>query len=448
MVASAGIMNPQIRFGEDLMSRVSYVMMNPGGEVEMTAAVRQAINTLVAQVAEEGSVSPGEIMNAVFVGNPIMHHLLLGIDPTELGGAPFALATNSGMTLWASELEMTINPDARAYILPCIAGHVGADTAGVILSEGPHWTEEIRLIVDVGTNAEIVLGNKERLLAASSPTGPAFEGAQISGGQRAAPGAIERVRIDAVTLEPRFKVIGSDLWSDEEGFEAETAGTGITGICGSGIIEVLGEMYLCGILMADGTIDGSAAAKSERVQADGRTFSYLLRAGEPEIRITQNDVRAIQLAKAALYAGARLLMDKLGVDQVDRIVLAGAFGSHIDVKYAMVLGMIPDCDLEKVHAAGNAAGTGARIALLNQKARDEIERVVKTIEKIETAVEPRFQEHFVQAMGIPHATAHTPNLARAVALPERRAADSASAAIGADGEPRRRRRRREAAPAS
>ncbi len=446
VVASAGIMNPQIRFGEDLMSRVSYVMMNPGGEVEMTAAVRQATNTLIAQVADEANVNPSEILNAVFVGNPIMHHLLIGIDPTELGGAPFALATNSGMTLWAGELEMAINPDARVYILPCIAGHVGADTAGVILSEGPHWSDEIRLIVDVGTNAEIVLGNKDRLLAASSPTGPAFEGAQISGGQRAAPGAIERVRIDPETLEPRFKVIGSELWSDEAGFAEETARTGITGICGSGIIEVLGEMYLSGVLMGDGTIDGSAAARSPRVMADGRTFSYLLHDGEPEIRITQNDVRAIQLAKAALYAGARLLMDKLGVETVDRVVLAGAFGSHIDVKYAMVLGMIPDCDLEKVHAAGNAAGTGARIALLNQKGRDEIERVVRTIEKIETAVEPRFQEHFVEAMGIPHSTAPTPNLAEAVTLPERKAGNGAAAPEGVNAEPRRRRRRREAAP--
>ena len=445
VVASAGIMNPQIRFGEDLMSRVSYVMMNPGGEKEMTAAVRQATNTLIAQVADEGSVDPGEILNAVFVGNPIMHHLLIGIDPTELGGAPFALATNSGMTLWATELELAINPDARVYILPCIAGHVGADTAGVILSEGPHLSDEIRLVVDVGTNAEIVLGNKDRLLAASSPTGPAFEGAQISGGQRAAPGAIERVRIDPETLEPRFKVIGSDLWSDEEGFAEETSHTGITGICGSGIIEVLGEMYLSGILASDGTIDGAATARSDRVQPDGRTFSYLLRAGEPEIRITQNDVRAIQLAKAALYAGARLLMDKLGIETVDRIVLAGAFGSHIDVKYAMVLGMIPDCDLSKVHAAGNAAGTGARIALLNQKARDEIERIAKTIEKVETAVEPRFQEHFVEAMGIPHTTAQTPNLAKAVTLPAPRKAQDLS---GADGsEPRRRRRRREATAA-
>ena len=218
VVASAGVMNPQIRFGEDLMSRVSYVMMNPGGDEEMTAAVRAALDALFKEVAAEAGVDKDDILNATFVGNPIMHHLLLGIDPTELGGAPFALAANTGMTLWASELDLTeVNANARVYVLPCIAGHVGADTAGVILSESPQLSEEIMLIVDVGTNAEIVLGNKDRLLACSSPTGPAFEGAQISGGQRAAPGAIERVRIDPETLEPRFRGSGGELWSNQEG---------------------------------------------------------------------------------------------------------------------------------------------------------------------------------------------------------------------------------------
>ncbi|MCH6587190.1 MAG: DUF4445 domain-containing protein [Proteobacteria bacterium] len=443
VVASAGVMNPQIRFGEDLMSRVSYVMMNPGGDQEMTVAVRAALDALFKEVAAEAGVDKDDILNATFVGNPIMHHLLLGIDPTELGGAPFALAANTGMTLWASEIELTeVNANARVYVLPCIAGHVGADTAGVILSESPQLSEEIMLIVDVGTNAEIVLGNKDRLLACSSPTGPAFEGAQISGGQRAAPGAIERVRIDPETLEPCFRVIGCELWSDEEGFAEATAKTGVTGICGSGIIDAMAEMFLAGVLAADGTIDGAMAAKSPRVQADGRTFSYLLHGGTPEVRITQTDVRAIQLAKAALYAGARLLMDRLGVESVQRIVLAGAFGSHIDVKNAMVLGMIPDCDLAKVGSAGNAAGTGARIALLNQRARDEIERIIKRVEKIETAVEPRFQEHFVAAMGIPHAEAQFPNLSSVVALPEPK--DPASARPGAPNETSRRRRKRRA----
>jgi uncharacterized 2Fe-2S/4Fe-4S cluster protein (DUF4445 family) len=415
-------MNPQIRFGEDLMSRVSYVMMNPGGEVEMTAAVRAALNELAVDVATQAGISPKDILEATFVGNPIMHHLLLGINPVELGGAPFALATDRAITLWAVEIDFAIHRNARIYVLPCIAGHVGADTAGVILAERPDLNDKITLLVDVGTNAEIVLGNNQRLLACSSPTGPAFEGAQISCGQRAAPGAIERVRIDPATLEPRFKVIGSDLWSDEAGFDAAVAATGVTGVCGSGIIEALAEMYLAGVIRHDGVINGDLSARNPRIQPDGRTFSYELyraTADAPPLKIMQNDVRAIQLGKAALYAGVRLLMERMGVQTVDRIRLAGAFGSHIDVKYAMVLGMIPDCVLSEVSSAGNAAGTGARIALLDQRARGDIEALVRRVEKIETAVEPRFQEFFVEAMALPHLTDPFDELRKVVTLPER-----------------------------
>ena len=286
-------MNPQIRFGEDLMSRVSYVMMNPGGEHEMTRVVREAINDLVAQVAAEARIGVHDILELTFVGNPIMHHLLLGINPIELGGAPFALATDGAVQLWASELELKVHPNARVYVLPCIAGHVGADTAGVVLSEAPHLRDEMTLLVDVGTNAEIVLGNRQHLMAASSPTGPAFEGAQISCGQRAAPGAVERVRIDADTLEPKFKIIGCDAWSDEPEFAAQSAATGVMGICGSGIIEVIAEMFLAGIIDEDGVINGASAARSPRVLPEGRTFSYLLHEGDIRLKVTQNDVRAI-----------------------------------------------------------------------------------------------------------------------------------------------------------
>ena len=418
VLATSGAMNPQIRFGEDLMSRVSYSMMNPDGAQQMTAAVRGALNELIADVSREARVALDEILEAAFVGNPIMHHLLLGIDPVELGGAPFALCTDSSVTVRAEQLQLKLHPNARVYVLPCIAGHVGADTAGVILAERPDLRPELSLLVDVGTNAEIVLGNRDRLLACSSPTGPAFEGAQISGGQRAAPGAIERVRIDPATLEPKFKIIGSDLWSDEPGFEAAAAATGITGICGSGIIEVIAEMYLAGIITQDGVVVGELAKRSNRVVPAARTFSYVLHRGATTLQISQNDVRAIQLAKAALYAGIKLLMEHLGTERVDRIRLAGAFGAHIDVKYAMVLGMIPDCDLANVTSAGNAAGAGARIALLDTEARDQIEQLVRRVEKIETAIEPRFQQHFVEAMAIPHKTAPYEKLRSAMRLPE------------------------------
>ncbi len=437
VVASAGLMNPQIRFGEDLMSRVSYVMMNPGGEVEMTTAIRVALQQLAEEVGRQAAVDLNDIMEVVLVGNPVMHHLFLGIDPTELGGAPFALATGLPLTFPAREMDFKLNQGAYAYVLPCIAGHVGADAAGMVLSEAPHESDEIMLCVDVGTNAEIVLGSKARLLACSSPTGPAFEGAQISSGQRAAPGAIERLRIDPITLEPRYRVIGCELWSDEPGFEEAIASTGVTGICGSGIIEAVAEMYLAGIISQDGLVDGALAAQSPRIESFKRTFNYVIRDGNQTIRVTQNDVRAIQMAKAALYAGVRLLMDKLEIQSVGKIRLAGAFGSHIDMKYAMVLGLIPDCDLARVQSAGNAAGTGARIALLNKAARDEIEAVVRRIEKIETAVEPMFQQHFVEAMALPHKTADFVNLKKVVTLPPHKDVVT----LGDDGGARRVRRR-------
>lgn len=437
-VASSGTSNPQIRFGEDLMSRVSYVMMNPDGQPKLTEAVRAAVNTLINKVCGEAGITGDDILDAVFVGNPIMHHLFLDIDPTELGGAPFALTVSGEIGLSARDIGLNLNNGAQVYMLPCIAGHVGADAAAVTLAESPYKAEEITLLVDVGTNAEIVLGSAARLVAASSPTGPAFEGAEISCGQRAAPGAIERVRIDPVTLEPQIRVIGLDEWSSEPGFNEKIDQVGVTGICGSGIIEAIAEMFLAGIITEDGVIDGSKALFSDRVIEDGRTFTYILWRGAVEIRVTQTDVRAIQLAKAALYAGIRLLMDKLDIAHIDRIKLAGAFGSYIEPKYAMVLGLVPDCDVKKISSVGNAAGTGARMALLNRGHRREIEQVVGEIEKIETALESRFQEHFVNAMAFPNKVEPFPKLAETVTLPEKKAVEEGS---GEDGGGRRRRRR-------
>ena len=422
VVASGGAMNPQIRFGEDLMSRVSYAMMNPGGDIEMTRVVRAAIDDLARDLAAEAGMSTDQIYEIVFVCNPVMHHLLLGIDPVELGQAPFALAHSASLSLFASELDLNqVNVAARVFVLPCIAGHVGADAAAVALSEEPGLSEDLVLVVDVGTNAELLLGDKRRVLACSSPTGPAFEGAQISAGQRAAPGAIERIEIDPVTREPRFRVVGCELWSDEDGFAEAVGPGGITGICGSGIIEAVAELRMAGLLDARGLLGSAEQTGCARMIPEGRTHAYVIHetadAGGVRISVTQGDIRAIQLAKSALYAGARLLMDEMGVDSVDRVVLAGAFGAHISPKHAMVLGMIPDAPLDKVTSAGNAAGTGARMALCSVAARRRIETLVREITKVETAIEPRFQEHFVAANAIPHATDPFPNLAGIVTLP-------------------------------
>ena len=440
VLSTAGVMNPQIRFGEDLMSRVSYAMMNPGGEVEMTEAVRGALDSLIQELCEESGAQKEEVLEITIVGNPVMHHLFLGLDPIPLGQAPFVLGLKDAADFSASELDLSCHPASRVHVLPCIAGHVGADTAAVVLATRlqDYEQDEVIAVVDVGTNAEIVLSGRNRILAASSPTGPAFEGAQISAGQRATPGAIERVRIDPETGEPRIKVLGVDKWSNEEGFAEATSATGVTGICGSGIIEVVAEMYLAGLISDDGVIGGPGSLSSPRLQPNERTVQYLLYKSdedESSIFITQNDIRAIQLAKAALYAGIRLLMDHLEIEKVDHIHLAGAFGSHIDTVHATVLGLIPDCNQDQVKAVGNAAGTGAVIALLSSQARKEIQGVVDEIEKVETATEPDFQKHFVEAMAIPHLTAEYPELSKVVTLPEREMKSSENQS------PRRRRNR-------
>ena len=419
VLASAGRMNPQIRFGDDLMSRVSYVMLNDGGRQALTEAVRSALVALVDDLCADAEMVRSDVLEIVLVGNPVMHHLVLGIDPTPLGQAPFTLTIADAVRVSAPALDLPL-PRAAVYVGPCIAGHVGADTAAVLLHEAPHHSEAVELIVDVGTNAEILLGCSSWLLAASSPTGPAFEGAQLSCGQRATIGAIERVRIDRLTLEPRFKVIGSDLWSDDEGFTEVAASLGVTGVCGSGIIEVIAEMYLAGVIDADGALVASGAERSPRVFSDGRTFSYLLHDdGVRRLYITQNDVRAIQLAKAALRAGIELLMSHAGVAEVDAVRLAGAFGSHIDPFHALVLGLVPDCPVDHVRSVGNAAGAGAVRALLSRTARQEMEDAVRTVTKIETATEQRFQEEFVAAMAFPHGTAPSPHLAQLTELPSR-----------------------------
>ena len=439
IVGSYGLMNPQIRFGEDLMSRVSFVMMNPGGEVELTNAIRAALNDLITNLVKNAGITKSNVLEITIVGNPIMHHIVLGIDPTPLGMAPFVLATNESVSGWANELDLDL-PNAAYYVGPCIAGHVGADTAAAILAEGPHRSKEMQLLVDIGTNAEIVLGNTSHQFAASSPTGPAFEGAQISAGQRATAGAIEHVRIDRTTLEPRVKVIGSELWSNEPGFIESLGDTVVTGICGSGIIEVIAEMYLSGIIDTDGVVRGELTSKSSRIVGDERTFSYLFyEHGDTKLFVTQNDVRAIQLAKAALRAGIDLLVEHAGNPVVHDIRLAGAFGAHIDPVYAMVLGLVPDCPVAGVRAVGNAAGAGAVQSLLSRKLRHEMEDTVRKVTKIETATEPRFQQLFVEAMAFPHKTALAPNLAKVIDLPARVASSADSQGRGQSRSGRRRR---------
>ena len=413
ILATTAAMNPQIRYGEDLMSRVSYAMSEPQGVARLHRAIISTLNDLIQEAAGEAEIQSGEICEMVVVGNTVMHHLFLGIDPTPLGGAPFTLSVQGAIDIPARDLKLkAVHPAAKVHVLPCIAGHVGADNVGVLLAERPMLDDQISLIVDIGTNAEILLGNQDQVFSASSPTGPAFEGAQITHGQRAAPGAIERVRIDRETGVVRYRVIGDDRWNDEL---ADDESLRPTGICGSGIIEVVGELFSAGWIDSGGLFVQNAPERSQAIRYNDRTAEITIASGETtesgqDIIVNQNDIRAIQLAKAALYAGVRLLMDHMGVERVARVKLAGAFGSYIDPTYAMLIGMIPDCDLDDVRSIGNAAGDGARIALLNLEQRELAGREAAKVHYVETAVESSFQEHFVSAMDFPHATDAFPHL--------------------------------------
>jgi len=418
ILATESMMNPQVTYGEDLMSRISYVMLHHDGLDKMHQAIIDTLNLLARNAAKQAGLRARQIHELVVVGNTTMIHILLGISPLELGGAPFALANRDAIDLKTHDLGLQLHPGARLHVLPAEAGHVGADNVAVLIAEEPYRQSELTLIADVGTNAEIVLGNQDWLYSASSPTGPAFEGAQITYGIRATPGAIERVRIDPATKEAKFRVIGEERWSDEwqlgEGVspEAQPHYRAI-GICGSGIIEAVAEMYLAGIILPDGRFNPDVSG--DRILWQGRKGAYILAtagqsATKEPIVVTQDDVRNIQLAKAALYAGAKLLMNRAGIAAVDRIILAGAFGSYIDPKYAMILGLIPDCDLKKVYAVGNAAGDGARIALLNRHKRLEAQQIAHRVRYIETAVDPDFQTEFVNAIHFPHQQDPFPHL--------------------------------------
>ncbi len=413
LLASHAVMNPQVAYGEDLMSRISYATQNQDGLKKLHRAVIGAFNRLAGDVAREAGIRQEDIHEVVVVGNTTMMALFLSLNPASLGEAPFTLAVRDAMDWPASMLKLRLHPAANVHILPAIAGHVGADNVAVLLAEEPETLDEPTLIIDVGTNAEIDLWDGNQLYAASSPTGPAFEGAQIAFGMRAAPGAIERVRIDRETLAVRYKVIGEARWSDQWTSDAPPA-VAPSGICGSGIIEAIAELFLAGLLLPDGRFNPDA--RSDRLRWQGKRAAFVLARAEEtamgqDILATSEDVRAIQLAKAALYAGCKVLMQEAGVDRVARIVLAGGFGTYISPTHALVLGLIPDAPIDKVVAVGNAAGDGARIALLNRERRAQARRIARSVRYVETATHPAFQTEFVKAIHLPHQEDAFPHIA-------------------------------------
>jgi uncharacterized 2Fe-2S/4Fe-4S cluster protein (DUF4445 family) len=401
ILAAESEMNPQIVYGEDVMSRIQYAIENKDGLEKLHKAIIVTLNKLLKQAAKTAQIKTEEILEMVLVGNSTMHHLLLNLHPKDLGLAPFVPAIHKSVDVKARELGLQINPSGNIHVLPTIASFVGADTSAMILAEEPHKQDENWLLIDVGTNAELVLGNRKRLVCTSTPTGPALEGAHVEYGMRAAPGAMERVQIDETTLEPKYKVIGVEGWNTDH---AEFKGH-VKGICGSAIIDSVAELFRAGIVDSRGKF--KKGLKSDRIREGENGWEYVIAWSEEtsigrDIPITQQDVRQIQLAKAALFTAARTLLKRSGLQSPDKIILAGGFGSYIDKEKAMLIGLIPDCALENVYAVGNAAGDGARIALLNLEKRQEIESVTRRVERFELPTDPEFQNQFMLATSFPH----------------------------------------------
>ena len=420
VVDTVSMMNPQCKYGEDVMSRITYHMGNEDGLARMRQDIIDGLNSLVAQASRDSLSSedpriflePHDILDVTIVGNTVMHHILLGVNPEFVGLSPFPPAIHKGLDIKARDLGIEINPSAFVHVLPIEAGFVGADNVGVLLAEGPHKQDEVQLIIDIGTNGELVLGNKEKLISSSCATGPALEGAQLAFGMRAAPGAIERIKIDPMTHETDYKVIGRDAWkSYSKPEEMQTKG-----ICGSGILDVLAELYCAGVVLKSGRFNPEQKSKRFRKNPNNDQPEFVIAWAEEtsigkDVVITQKDVRQIQLAKGALYCGCKLMMRRLGVDRVDKVKIAGAFGTHVDREKALIMGLFPDCEMEKIISVGNAAGDGARAALLDRAKREEAYWVARNVEYLELTLEKDFQQEFMQAMHIPHMKDTFPHLA-------------------------------------
>lgn len=404
IVAAESEMNPQSAYGEDVMSRIQYTISNRDGVQKLHKAIIKTLNQMIIRAAKSAEIAAEDILEMVLVGNTTMHHLFLNLPPKHLGTAPFAPAMYRSLDIKARELGLGINKSANVHVLPTIASFIGADTTGVLLAEEPHKQDENWLIIDIGTNAELVLGNKTKLICASTPTGPALEGAHIEHGMRAAPGAIEHIEIDEQTLEPRYKIIGEENWNTGK----------VKGICGSAVIDAVAELFRIGLIDARGRFHTEDGEKRMRRGQNGP--EYVIAFAEEtsigqDILITQKDVRQIQLAKGALFVAARTLLKQFGLQAPDKILLAGAFGTYIDKTKAMLIGMIPDCPLENVFAVGNSAGDGARIALLNMEKRREAMVVASRVTRYELPADPEFQNQFLQAMNLPHMTETFPHVA-------------------------------------
>lgn len=398
VLATEAILNPQVAYGEDVISRINYTVTEPDGLATLNKAIVDAIGKFIASVTTQLHLAPDDISEMTVVGNTAMHHIFLNLNPECLAESPFVPTISRSLDIKGWDLGMGLDKSTNVHILPIEAGFVGADNVGVLIAEEPYNQDEMVLIIDIGTNGELVMGNRRKLICASCAMGPAFEGANIKFGMRAAPGAIEHVTIDRQSLEVKFKVIGSQGWNDS------SSSVKAKGICGSGIVDAIAEMVRTGIIETSGRFNRGIASRRLITTDEGPAF-VIAWANETalgqDITVSIDDVRAVQLAKAAMYAGAKILMGKLGVTELDKVILAGAFGSYISKENALAIGLFPDCALDKVYSVGNAAGDGARLALINVDKRREAEEIARKVEYVELTIEPQFQKYFVEAMHFP-----------------------------------------------
>jgi uncharacterized 2Fe-2S/4Fe-4S cluster protein (DUF4445 family) len=395
-LASVSSLNPQAVFGGDLMSRIAFAQFDAGNLRKLQTRIIGLLNQHIEQVCRDSGVLAKWIYKIAIVGNTCMHHVLLGIDPSYVGLAPYAPVMRHPLTLAARELYLKVNPEARVCLLPIVAGFVGADAVGVALATRMDESPEIRIAVDIGTNGEVLLGSRDHLWACSAPAGPALEGAQIRHGMRAALGAIDRVGFD-----------GRDLTLHAIGEAAAQ------GICGSGLIDAIAVLLDAGVIDWTGLIDldhldGLPPALAARVVKRGDERAVVLaRSGEhgatQELLLTQDDIRQVQLCKGAIASGAAMLQRIAGVpeDKVAELMLAGGFGNYLSIASALRIGLIPALPESRVRYVGNAALMGAQLALLSEAERDRAERIARSIEHVSLAAHPDFQDVFVDCMNFP-----------------------------------------------
>ena len=392
-VATESMPNPQIPFGEDVMSRITFTTKNPDGDERLQKVILDGLNSLISRLSASSGVPSENMLEVVVVGNTAMHHLFFGIPAKHLAMAPYAPAVRTSLVYDAGQMGVDIYPFGKVSSLPNVAGFVGADAVADLVSSGLYRDKDIGMMIDIGTNTEIIAGNKDRLVSCSCASGPAFEGAHIRFGMRASTGAVERVWIDPASGDVKVRTVD----------DARPRG-----ICGSGIVDAISEMFKSGVVDPSGRIVGGGGNERVRKGRDG-VLEYVLVWGKDsetgdDVTVAQHDIEEIQLAKAAIFTGVSVLMRKLGVrcQDLSRIYAAGAFGTYVDATSAVTIGMYPDVPVDRIRFIGNAAGSGARMALKSTQVRDLAERLSKQVEYVELAAEKDFQSEFAKAMFLPN----------------------------------------------